>query len=339
MKLQSVLDLKTQVLTTLRKHDAARRPGTSVESPVNPYPANRIAVGYSAVAARGQFQLELRVQRLDGPAFRQAEQIKLQAAGEANIEVIPRIEIPTKTSTEEAGCWRGFCGNVRPLHIGLSVGHKEDTPGTLGAFLQTDDGVAVLSNSHVLALSGEAEEGDWVYQPGRETGRSMLANTRIGKLKNFTELSRANRNSSDSAIALLEPGVDHLSNRVPTGHDFPDEGELIRHQPHDPSSPFDPRLSAPNKRVCKVGRTTGWTEGMLTAMSIDDITVSTRLGNVVFDNVMEITWLARDNPFTKPGDSGSLVYTREELAAIGLHFAAGTKGTGKQQTWSAIAVD
>jgi hypothetical protein len=139
------------------------------------------------------------------------------------------------------------------------------------------------------------------------------------------ELSRVDRNESDSAIALLEKEVDHDSNQIPKGYGFPDEGKLIRHLPEKPE------LLQSNKPICKIGRTTGWREGILTALSLDGLTVTTpRLGNVIFDNVLEISWT--DKSFSEPGDSGSLVYTRDELAALGLHFAAGPKGSGRKQT-------
>ena len=87
MKLESILELKKGVLKSLRMQDAERRTATTTESLVNPYAANRIAVGYSAIGA-GQYRLELRVQREGGPAFRRAEEIKEEARGEANIEII-----------------------------------------------------------------------------------------------------------------------------------------------------------------------------------------------------------------------------------------------------------
>ncbi len=78
--------------------------------------------------------------------------------GKRFIEIIPYVEIPTKAEILDASVFRSYGGNKRPLHIGLSVGHTDDSPGSLGAFLETGDGVAILSNSPVLALSGRAEK-------------------------------------------------------------------------------------------------------------------------------------------------------------------------------------
>ena len=323
MKLDSVLELKSEVLKNLRKKETQRRSAAQTENLVNPYVQNRIAVGYSATD-RNQYQLELRVQREVGPAFRQAEEIKAKARGEANIEIIPYVGIPTKAEILDASVFRNFGKDKRPLHIGASVGHSDDGPGTLGAFVEIDGGVAILSNSHVLARSGQANKNDWIYQPGREPGRALSADDRVARLRNFVELSRVERNETDSAIALLNDDVEHDSNQIPKGFDFPDEGKLIRHLPGDPD------LFQPNKPVCKIGRTTGWREGILTAIGLDGLTVNTRIGNVIFDNVLEVTWT--DKSFSEPGDSGSLIYTRGELAALGLHFAAGPKGTGRKRT-------
>ena len=66
---------------------------------------------------------------------------------------------------------RRSCGDaVRPLRPGLSVAHPSVTAGTLGGFVRTGGGLAILSNNHVLAASDAAALGDAVLQPGPADG-------------------------------------------------------------------------------------------------------------------------------------------------------------------------
>jgi hypothetical protein len=52
----------------------------------------------------------------------------------------------------------------------------------------------------------------------------------------------------------------------------------------------------------------------------------------VFDDVIEVTWKSTKEPFSKPGDSGSLVFTKNGIVAVGLHFAGGVKRTNNGKT-------
>ena len=59
-------------------------------------------------------------------------------------------------------------------------------------------------------------------------------------------------------------------------------------------------------------------------MSVTDTTVYLPgLGNIRFDNLLEVTWDSLRSPFTRDGDSGSLVFLIDTLEAVGLHFAGG----------------
>jgi hypothetical protein len=321
MEYASVLGLKEEILNSLIS-ESLQRASVGHQSIVNPRIESRLSVGYSRKSDK-DFWLELRVQRGGRKAFRKAEEIKSKAKGEANIEVIPIIEIPSKSTVFDSKGWRELKKKKRPLHIGLSVGHIAGGAGTLGAFVEVDEGVAILSNNHVLALMGQAEVDEGIYQPGKPDKPNLFVQDKIAKLFNFGELTRRDRNSGDSAIALLLPGVDYISNQIPTGFDFPMEGEFIKDL-------RDPQLLTQNKTVCKVGRTTGFTRGLISAIALDNVPVRTTIGNVIFDDVIEINWLSNKQPFSKPGDSGSLVFTEEERAAIGLHFAGGTKKVGNR---------
>jgi hypothetical protein len=76
--------------------------------------------------------------------------------------------------------------------------------------------------------------------------------------------------------------------------------------------------------VAKIGRSTGYTEGVVTSVSMDDLTVLYHgTGNPRFDGLIEVSWKGLRSPFARPGDSGSLVFDPTTMKAVGLHFAGG----------------
>jgi hypothetical protein len=172
MRKESVLELKNEVLKSLWAKSARQRGAIAqTQGLVNPYVESRLAVGYSQ-PKKGKYKLEFRVQRADGAAYELAEKFKQKAKKEANIEVVPSIEIPSKTAVLDVIGHKGLIKgkdlrNDEPIHIGLSIGHADDGAGTLGAFVSDNDKDCILSNNHVLALMGAARLGDPIYQPGR----------------------------------------------------------------------------------------------------------------------------------------------------------------------------
>jgi hypothetical protein len=97
MQLQSVLDLKQEVFERLKKE--GERSVAATESLVDPRPEGRLAVGYSERSNK-DYRLEIRVQSQKGKAYRRAQEISDKAKGEANIEIIPRIETPARREIE-----------------------------------------------------------------------------------------------------------------------------------------------------------------------------------------------------------------------------------------------
>ena len=319
MEKASVLDLKNQILESLTE----RRTATQTQVVTIPRVESRLAVGYSQKGA-GDYQLELRVQSGKGAAYRKAQTFKELAQQEANIEVIPRVEIPTQKAIFETGKdGRQLGRNIRPLHLGLSIGHAKGGAGTLGAFVSDSKGRdCILSNNHVLALMNEANNGDPIYQPGNPDQWPLMSDDQIAKLSRFAVIVTGQRNLVDAAIAIMKDDADHESNRIPKGFDFPMEGQMIG-EVEDSDSMLE--LLGKDAPVCKIGRTTGYTEGTIGAVDLDNVPVRTPIGIVVFDNVIQVNWPSNSKPFSEPGDSGSLVFTKEGPTAIGLHFAGGLR--------------
>src|SRR5262249_31746630 len=138
----------------------------------------------------------------------------------------------------------------------------------------------------------------------------------IGALFEFAPFRRNGGNLVDAAMAVTDDSVAITPNFV--------AGLGVITVPTE-----DDAALLPGAKVFKLGRTTGLTQGIVTAIEVDDIGVDYDTGPLVFDNQIEITG-APGAPFSDAGDSGSLVID-EQLRAIGLIFcgnAAAMDGAG-----------
>jgi len=300
--------------------EAVTGKGQRIEANAAALPADqRLSVGLSKTAekrAGTDYQIELRVQREGGLAHRAAEKFKEKAQGEANIEIIPRIEAPSINLVDETLKGEGL-DNSRsdPLRIGVSVSHTDGPTGTLGAFVETKDGDAILSNCHVLAPGSGADVKDFIYHPGSVDVAILVARLRIGALSDFTAFTKKKANDADAAIALLLSGCDHDGNTIPQKCKHPHAGKRLK-------SVIKMTDLRPQQQVSKIGRTTSCTTGSVSAIALDNVPVDIPgVGIVSFRNVIEIRSESTDAPFTMPGDSGSIVFTSDGLAPVGLHFA------------------
>lgn len=326
MKLESVQDLKQEILATTTDYYQSQGDFSSVaESLVAQPPANRLAVGHLLIG-QNNYRLELRPQRDDRYGYRLAEQYKAKLGDEANIEIVPRIEIPPRSATRDAAAITPILTPPGPLEIGLSIGHNDGGIGTLGGFVNRDDGISLLSCNHVIANNGVGgikfgPNGDPIYHPGREPGYTMKGSRQIGHLAEFILLTQVEGNELDCAVARLDcDGWDAGENVIPAR--YPHAGAKLR-------VIDDLSILSRGKVVCKIGRTTGFTTGLIRAVELDNVTVLYHgIGNIAFDGVYEIRWQDARTPFTQPGDSGSIIFTEDEFFAFGLHFAGGSRHDG-----------
>jgi hypothetical protein len=322
MELNSVLELKQEGLARLYSDTFGRNVALRASSlPVEGKPHERLSIGYARKGANDDYELELWIYRRAGKAAELAEEMKEKAKGEATIALVKTIEIPSR-ATLVGAVGKGnaapqYPSMRRPLHMGLSIGHRDGAPGTLGAFVQGNDGDGILSNCHVLALAGSASQGDMIYQPGRPDQPRLLPSHRIGSLSEFVELSKTGSNDVDAAYATLLEGIPHDGNIIPMGIGNPDEGKRL-------SYPQTSGVLGASQVVAKVGRTTGYRTGVVSGKAVDDVPISVPgIGNVRFDNLIRITWNNLDEPFMELGDSGSVAYIPNEMVPFGLCFATG----------------
>lgn len=295
------------VLSLAVRGRAVKSPLRSVVAHGGEQPKPRMAVGYG-LRERDEFQLEVRLQYPDVYSLLKARRlVDERAAGKARIGVLKQLA--AHSAVHPAAL------NNDPLTLGSSVGHATGAPGTLGLFVSVGTNRGFLSCSHVLAKCGKAVLGDAVFHPAPNDDRKNAA---VGTLRRFVDLSTAGPHSMDAALAILEEGRRAGDNRIPKGHGWPREGSSLGRMGNGP-------VSTPRPVVAKIGRSTGWTKGRLIMENLGPLAVyMPELGaNSEIVGLSEIEWEAIDEPFSKGGDSGSLVYFADSLEPLGILVAGG----------------
>ncbi|CAJ0849506.1 hypothetical protein AMST5_00135 [freshwater sediment metagenome] len=304
MLLQSVRELKLEVAgevyQSLRDDILNRGFQPRVGSSLRPSPLHRLALGIALGRTPGEFSLAIRLQRQSPPLQALVERLKERAHNDVDVAF---VGVP-RAQDDAAPAPADLKKKMRPIVVGCSIGHIAATGGTLGLIARhRKTGHAVmLSNSHVLALSGRGVSGDPITQPGRVDGGGQ--DTIVGALLDSTPLKSDSPNLADAAIAMIGDDVPFSVNSVPGLGQFTigDEGAIL--------------LGA---KVQKIGRTTGLRRGEVTAIELDDVGVEYDTGEFHFDKQLEIRG-EPGLPFSADGDSGSLVFDAQ-MRAIGLVFA------------------
>jgi hypothetical protein len=289
-RILELLRAEPPVVRASRYEDAGRRPN--------------VAVGL-APAGEGRARVAIRLEQDADRAL--IPDLGPAAAGALDVRVIGRVRA---LSSPAVGDLRR---RVRPLRPGLSVAHPSVGAGTLGGFVRLADGLAVLSNNHVLAATDTATLGDPILQPGPADGGQP--GDRVATLTAYENLASGRRNLVDAAVALLDPGVEAEPGDVPGG---PLPGPVPHHLDVDPDEPVE-----------KVGRTSGHTRGRITAVEVDGVVVQYDHGGFTFDDQIEIS--GGGTSFSEGGDSGSIIWRSRDRAPLGLLFA-GSSGGGDDGT-------
>ncbi|MDB5290488.1 MAG: hypothetical protein JWL69_1729 [Phycisphaerales bacterium] len=280
------------------------------------------------IARKGtdDFQLAVRIQRPELQSSAQLDAIRSQAKGEVDVRYIGRLikrarRIVTRTvgraalvvAPAVAVPW--YQKRCRPLRIGASIGHYKITAGTLGCFVKSraDGTVMILSNNHVLANENNANKngakpGDDILQQGQYDGGKRPGDV-IGKLADFVKLKAIGANMVDCAVCSIKKTIKYDYKNVG------DWGALAG---------LGPAFLDRGTKVRKTGRTTGPTEGSVTAFEMDNVVITYDLGDLTFNNQIEIEG-AGNEAFSAGGDSGSLIVDAD-LTGIGLLFAGGDHG-------------
>jgi hypothetical protein len=198
-----------------------------------------------------------------------------------------------------------------PLTVGSSMAHPRGRTGTLGFFARRNrDGVlGFVSANHVIAAQDAGVEGDQILHPGPPDRANEGDSTCVGLLAgDYPRLADPGLRIADCAFGRLVDGV-------AIEPSFIGDGPALRPEPVTPSKHVE---------VSKIGRTTGRTHGRITALALDDFAINYSFGEVRFKNQIEIE-SSDASPFSKPGDSGSVVFDGDcrPLALLYARSAAG----------------
>jgi hypothetical protein len=278
-----------------------------------------IAIGITG--HRNQYRLAVRVQRPSLVQSALMKRLTREAKGEIDLRIIGRIDKRAKTRRAAqrrrpavaAAVIPWYQGNTRPLLIGASVGHVEITAGTIGAFVKRGAATFLLSNNHVLANENLASLGDWILQRAPYDGGKQPSD-QVARVRFWVTLKRTGTNFVDAALAKVESTVKTDASRL---------RELVNGMDRKLAG-VGPEFIDEGETMYKIGRTTGPTQGRVTAFDLDNLVVNYDIGNLRFDNQVEIEG-ARDQAFSDGGDSGSLI-VNGNMEAVALLFAGSDAG-------------
>jgi hypothetical protein len=306
MELDSARELKADVqkkLVAPLSRPAAGRTLAHAAQPTGNLgePHRTFALGIARKGKR-DFQLAVRVQRTELLRSAQLEAIVKKAKGEADVRYVGRL---FKRASVE---WT--MKDKRPLQMGLSIGHYNITAGTLGCFVRrrADGAILILSNNHVLANENDAKIGDAILQRGAVDG-GKRPKENVAKLAKFVRLSTKRPNLIDCAVAAIDEGIDY---KIGTLRGL---GKLAG---------VGPVVLDENVELANLGRTTLVTHGRMTAFEVDNIVFAYEMGNLVFDNQLEIEGVG-NHSFSEGGDSGSLIVDADRKG-VALLFGGGDQG-------------
>jgi hypothetical protein len=311
MNLDSVRELKQtlaarvlpQIETTIAARSAFGRAAAPVARAAEPPPS--FALGVAITGKRG-YKLAVRVQKRAFQASRELEMITRHAKGEVDVRYVGRV-------SKRATSW--YQQAQRPLLNGCSVGHFAVTAGTLGCFvkLRSGGGLFVLSNNHVLANENRGKRGDAIVQPGTLDGGRVPEDV-VAHLADFVRMKKRSANLVDCALGELAEGIEADTTKLRGNGELSGLGDAFLDE---------------GTEVSKLGRTTGLTHGRVTAFELDNVVVSYDIGDVRFDDQVEIEG-SGDGPFSDGGDSGSLIVGADKRG-VALLFAGGDQGGANGQ--------
>lgn len=205
---------------------------------------------------------------------------------------------------------------LRPLIGGMSAAHELVYLATFGCFCRfadekERDRVLMLGCNHAFGNLNSGALGSPIRQPSPGDGGSSV--DRVARLVHRVPLQfgGAQPNVVDAAVAEVPPRS-NIINEICT------IGPLKGIMP-----------ATLGMTVRKHGRSSGYTEGTVVDVSLDEFVVEYLGGPAaLFVNQLRIqptpaydTWPAVDGGFATDGDSGSIVVDKKSQHAVGLHFA------------------
>ena len=255
-------------------------------------------------------------------------------------DLVPQALDGIKTDVVELGVLRalqlGPRDRWRPVvPPGVSVGHYHITAGTFGCLVRRGQETFILSNNHVLANANHGRQGDAVIQPGPSDGGT--SDDRIATLADYVPLDFGTE-SADCPVAewsakLLNYVAGALGsshqlqavkqtegiNRVDAALARPLSADLVSNEILRIGTPSGVGTAQLGMPVQKTGRTTGYTQGMITQVDAT-LRIDYEGRTALFTDQLVA------GPMSQPGDSGSAVLDMDRKV-VGLLFAGSDAAT------------
>lgn len=260
----------------------------------------------------GRFTMALLVEKEESWAFGKANELKREQGAHVAVTTVglahSAVPEPLPQKPEK---------RLRP---GLSISHFGGWAGTLGCLVEVGNGEpGAVSASHVLGMNNKAKTGDLVLHPGNPDGGPPLKLYQFGQLADFVLLAHHSSEDLDFLVNTLDVAlVDQISSsRMPSANWVPNPTDPTRRISIKRLLPAEQLFEHIGETVYKIGRTTGFTAGILEYTNIQRYPI--RLMDrkaYLYSDIAAVANIDR-KAFSQPGDSGALVYTGDG-EAIGL---------------------
>lgn len=247
------------------------------------------------------------------------EELQSRLAGIVSTQALSNIQIQQVTVGRVDAYSHSTLHNPAPG--GVSVGHFNVTAGTLGSRAigltpPWDDRHLILSNNHVLANVNDARDNDSIIQPSKQDNKGKPSNE-IAVLARWIPILFGD---DDNKINYVDAAFGWVKNAANIrGEQY----SILDDKAYYYKTGTVPLEAIPGMIVGKSGRTTGLTRGRVTAVRVS---IKVNYGDRVaqFRNQISIESV-NDKSFSKPGDSGSLIWSSEDtgMQPVGLLFAGG----------------
>lgn len=256
---------------------------------------------------------------------------KKNASELSSKELIPGEIKGIKTDVIETGVIKALhTERHRPALGGISVGHVDITAGTLGCVVSKAGTRYLLSNSHVLACSGDANIGDNILQPGSHDG-GAIAEDHFAELSAHVPINFSGAISECPISGVFVWGINKLlglirsktylqaikqteENLVDAAIAQPLKDSDLSNEILEIGEIKGTKSAILGMKIKKSGRTTGLTTGEITQTNV---TVRVQYGE---GKIAEFSDQIMAGKMCEGGDSGSAVFTDDNYI-VGLLFA------------------
>jgi len=257
----------------------------------------------------------------------------------AQKDIIPREINGVPTDVIQSGVIKAFSNTTkrRPALGGDSIGHFAITAGTLGCLVRKNGEFMILSNNHVMANSNEAMIDDAILQPGAYDRGTM--EDKIAVLKEWIPVNFIENGLPDTGCSIAKSSafilnvlafltgsksrvqaysLEAATNLIDAALAKPLNDDDVKNEINGIGIISGTKEVTLGMKVHKMGRTTGYTKGVVDQIDVTtQVSYGTNKTGVFTDQIIITT--DESVPFSQPGDSGSAVLSGTDL--VGLLFA------------------